>query len=89
MIQRSQSRSAVDADASEAFEVVHRHACGIDIGSTSHWVSVPPDCDPQPVREFGCYTPDLVVLATWLKQCQIKTVAMESTSADHNPAELE
>lgn len=79
MIQSSQSGTSVDADASEAFEVLHRRACGIDIGAASHWVSVPQDCDPQPVREFGCYTPDLVAMVMWLKQCQIETVAMEST----------
>ncbi|MBD1846700.1 IS110 family transposase [Cyanobacteria bacterium FACHB-63] len=79
MIQRSQSRSSIGADAPEAFEVLHRHACGIDIGSASHWVSVPPERDSQAVREFGCYTPDLVAMAAWLKQCQIETVAMEST----------
>ena len=79
MIQRSQSGSAVRADHSEAFEVLHRQACGIDIGSASHWVSVPPERDPQAVREFSCYTPDLVAMVMWLKQCQIETVAMEST----------
>ncbi|BAS59511.1 transposase [Leptolyngbya boryana IAM M-101] len=59
--------------------MLHRHACEIDIGSASHWVSVPPECEAQSVREFGCYTPDLVAMAAWLKQCQIETVAMEST----------
>jgi transposase len=79
MTQRSQSRSSVGANAPEAFEVLHRHACGIDIGSASHWVSVPPERDSQAVGEFSCSTPDLVAMAAWLKQCQIETVAMEST----------
>lgn len=79
MIQRSQSGESASGNESEAFEVLHRRACGIDIGSASHWVSVPPECDTSSVREFGCYTPDLIAMATWLKQCQIETVAMEST----------
>jgi transposase len=79
MVQRSRSRQSVAADEQESFEVLNRHACGIDIGAASHWVSVPPERDAQAVREFGCYTPDLEAIATWLKQCHIETVAMEST----------
>ena len=55
------------------------NAAGIDIGSRSHWVSVPDDRDPQPVREFASFTHDLAALATWLEACGIDTVAMEST----------
>ena len=33
-------------------ERVHLNAAGIDIGSGSHWVAVPPDRAEQPVREF-------------------------------------
>lgn len=63
----------------ESLDVLKQNACGIDIGATSHWVSVPPERDAQPVREFGCYTPNIEAMAVWLKQCQIETVAMEST----------
>jgi len=42
-------------------------------------VAVPPDRDPQPVREFRTFTADLQRLADWLAQCGVKTVAMEST----------
>ncbi len=59
--------------------VIHHHAAGIDIGSEEIWVAVPPTRDPQPVRQFGTYTPDLQALADWLDACQITTVAMEST----------
>lgn len=31
------------------------------------------------MREFGCYTPDLLATVAWLKQCAVETVAMEST----------
>jgi transposase len=68
--------SGVDA---KPLEVLKPKAAGIDIGASSHWVSVPPECDEQPVREFGCYTPDLQALVGWLQRCGIETVAMEST----------
>ena len=42
---------------------IHLNAAGIDIGSRSHWVSVPDDRDPQPVREFASFTHDLEALA--------------------------
>lgn len=58
---------------------IHPDAAGIDIGSKSHWVAVPADRDEQPVREFQSFTADLHALANWLKQCRIRTVAMEST----------
>jgi len=54
-------------------------AAGIDCGATSHYVAVPEDRDPQPVRAFSTFTADLHRLADWLVQCGIKTVAMEST----------
>src|SRR5215467_9019928 len=60
-------------------EVVHPHAAGIDIGNESHYVAVPPSRDPQPVRCFGCTTAELRKMAEWLKQCGIRTVAMQST----------
>ncbi len=60
-------------------EVVHRNVAGIDVGNESHWVAVPPGCDPQPVREFGTWTADLLRLAEWLKSCGIKMVVLQST----------
>lgn len=55
------------------------NAAGIDVGSGSHFVAVPADRDPEPVREFGAFTGDLERLADWLQACGIETVAMEST----------
>ena len=60
-------------------EVMHPDAAGIDIGNESHYASVPPSRDSQPVREFGCTTAELKAMADWLKQCRIRTVAMQST----------
>ena len=60
-------------------EVLHPDAAGIDIGNESHYVAVPPSRDTQPVRRFGCTTAELKDMAVWLKQCRIRTVAMQST----------
>ena len=60
-------------------EVIHPDAAGIDIGNESHYVAVPPTRDSQPVRRFGCTTAELKEMAAWLKQCAIRTVAMQST----------
>jgi hypothetical protein len=64
---------------SDALQVYHPHAAGIDIGEAEHWVAVPPGCDSQPVRRFGTFTADLDALADWLLDCGVTTVAMEST----------
>ena len=42
-------------------------------------MAVRPDCDPEPVRRFECFTADLHRLANWLQSCGVKTVAMQST----------
>lgn len=55
-------------------------AAGIDIGSREHYVCAPPSTDGTPnVRVFGSTTPELNALAEWLRQHQVKSVAMEST----------
>jgi transposase len=54
-------------------------SAGIDISSRDHFVSIPEGRDKQCVRQFGGYTEDLKEIVKWLKQCRIKTVAMEST----------
>lgn len=65
--------------ADPGLTIVHPDAAGIDVGSKSHFVAVPADRDTQPVREFGSWTAELRKLASWLKQCGIRTVAMQST----------
>ena len=59
--------------------IAHPNAAGIDIGSASHFVAVPPDRDDRPVREFASFTAELNALADWLEACGVDTVAMEST----------
>jgi transposase len=63
----------------QVLPVVHPNAAGIDVGAKEHLVAVPCDRDPQPVRTFQAFTPDLHQLAAWLKRCGIETVALEST----------
>lgn len=65
--------------AHSPFRQVNLHAAGIDVGSQSSWVAVPPDSSPTPVREFGMFTPDLQELVRYLRACQVTTVVMEST----------
>ena len=60
-------------------ELAFPNAAGIDIGSASHFVAVPPDRDEEPVREFRSFTENLRELADWLSACGVDTVAMEST----------
>jgi len=52
---------------------------GVDLGSTSHYVAAPDGCDHVVVREYGCFTPDLMAMAEWLKGRGVERVVMEST----------
>jgi len=63
----------------KGLEPKHPDAAGIDVGSRVHYVAVPPDRDEQPVRRFGCTTPELHEMAKWLRACDIRTVVVEST----------
>jgi transposase len=78
---RQQRREMIRKMQSEdlCLEVIHPDAAGIDIGNESHYAAVPPSRDSQPVRRFGCTTAELKAMAAWLKQCGIRTVAMQST----------
>jgi transposase len=60
--------------------VLHPDAAGVDIGAEEIFVAIPADRDTLPVRSFPTFTSDLLEALTWLKQCGIRTVAMESTS---------
>lgn len=68
-----------DAKAQAVLPVMRPDAAGIDIGATEIFVAVPVDRAAEPVRSFPTFTQDLYRLADWLQQCNVKTVAMEST----------
>src|ERR1700747_530339 len=78
---RKQRRETMRKIQSEdlTLKVPHPDAAGIDIGNESHYVAVPPSRDTQPGRRCGCTTAELKAMADWLKQCGIRTVAMQST----------
>jgi transposase len=63
----------------QRLEVTNPNAAGVDIGSASHYVSVPAERDDEPVREFKSFTVDIHKMADWLTACGVDTVAMEST----------
>jgi len=58
--------------------LMNPHAAGIDIGAASIFVCVALG-DSQEVREYATFTADLKNMAAWLKECNIPTIAMEST----------
>lgn len=60
-------------------KLIKENACGIDVSSKEHVVAVPHGRAKERVRSFGSYTRDLHQLASWLKECAIDTIVMEST----------
>lgn len=76
---KRQSKCKAKKAISKDLQMVNPHAAGIDIGSETHYVAVSPEVSDEPVRHFGCYTPDLHEMARWLKECKVETITMEST----------
>lgn len=77
--QKKKQQKKITLHDLKSLPVLHLHAAGIDVGSAEHYVAVPANRDPQPVRRFGSFTADLHRLAQWLKACRIQTVAMQAT----------
>jgi transposase len=75
----SRPRRTPTTHRTDGLPTIFPNAAGIDIGADELVVAVPPDRDPQPVRGFRTFTPDLEALVAWLLACGIDTVAMEST----------
>lgn len=59
--------------------MINPDAAGVDVGSREMWVCVPEDRSELNVRQFGTETSELEAIAAWLRDCRVKTVAMEST----------
>ena len=83
-------KPAATPAAAQPLRVTNPHAAGIDVHAEVHWVAVPPEAAPPPaqnhpahlppwVRSFGTCTADLEMLADWLQECGVTTVAMEAT----------
>src|SRR5262245_42232019 len=87
--QRRKTRAKLKSEASrqgeaaqmEALPVQQPHACGIDIGSRSHWVCVgfTSEANSGLIQEFPAHTDGLKAIAAFLHEHQVNTVAMEST----------
>ena len=60
-------------------KIVNPDAAGIDIADSEMQVCVPEDRDGDNNRRFGSFTRYLNEICSWLKACNIKTVAMEAT----------
>ena len=60
--------------------VINEYVAGIDIGQKLIYVAIPPHFDENHTRVFGTFTIDLESIVDWLKEHEIKTVAMEATS---------
>jgi transposase len=76
--QRAQS-SQGEARPFAGMRKVTLHAAGVDIGAHEIGACVPDGEDQQIVRTFGTSTADLQLLADWLVDRGIETVAMAST----------
>jgi transposase len=67
-----------------AMPITRAHAAGVDAGQSSHWVCIgftdDPDNDKLLVREYQTHTESLRQLVGWLKENQVTSVAVESTS---------
>jgi transposase len=66
-------------------QVVNPYSAGIDVGDKEMVVAVPEGLAEPRVRTFGTMTCDLLEIASHLKNCEIVTVAMESTGVYWKP----
>lgn len=76
---KKHSKPKTKSKASKPLGEPEPDAAGIDIGANEIWVAVPPDRTEEPVRRFGGFTAELKAIVQWLRDCRIRTVAMEST----------
>jgi transposase len=79
-------KTQVKQESTTSLPILFPDTAGIDIGSRSHFVAVPADRDQNPVREFQTFTSELRKMVSWLKECKIKTIVMESTGVYWIPA---
>ena len=63
----------------ERLDVVYPDCAGVDVGKRKHYVAVDPSRFERPVRNFSSFTCDLEAMASWLQECGVRQVALEST----------
>lgn len=73
------TRGIEEAHPFSSLSQVNLHAAGVDIGAIEMVACVAGDENTQIVKAFGNYTVDLQTLAQWMKDHNVRTVAMEST----------
>lgn len=76
---RKRTKGIEEAHPFSGMSRIHPNAAGVDIGAIEIVACVPGDENTQIVKAFGNYTVDLQALAGWMKDHQVKTIAMEST----------
>jgi transposase len=74
-----ESKSTKKSKRMAAFSPINLHSAGIDVGDTEMVVAVGADVCEQNVRTFGCFSCDYVQIVSWLTECKITHVALEST----------
>ncbi len=65
--------------------IVNPYSAGIDVADKEHVVAVPEGLSDERVKSFGTMTCDIAKIIEWLQQCEIETVAMESTGVYWKP----
>ena len=61
-------------------QVINPDAAGLDVHSDMRMrTTSPQNRDSNPVRQFGANAADLQEIVAWLKQCRVRTIALEST----------
>src|SRR4051812_34899448 len=78
---KSEALRQKEAAQVQALPVLRPHAAGIDIGSRSHWVCVgfTAEANSGLIQEFPAHTAGLKAIATFLREHQVNTIALEST----------
>ena len=67
------SKEAGSRSEVQGLPVVLRDAAGIDLGSERHWVCAPtPDGAGREVTSFGATTPELIQMAKWLQERNVR-----------------
>ena len=73
------TKSQISTVKNNHLRQININVAGIDIGANSIFVCAGLPDGSQQVREFLTFTSDLKAMARWLKECKVKSVAMEST----------
>jgi transposase len=80
MAAHRKSKSSKKKSSIVSLPTLNPNAAAIDVGARELWGAVPHGRCEDPVRCFDTFTEDLHALADWLKECQVTSVALESTS---------